>query len=173
MLESLEPRQMLDSTVVLNELMYNPAGADESLEWVELHNQMAVDMDLSDWRLDDGVDFTFPEGTVIPGGGYLVVASNPGALETAGVFTGALGPYTGRLSNSGEQIELFNNSDRLMDGVDYGDDVNWPVAPDGSGASLAKIEPLSASEPAGNWAASAQVNGTPGAVSFTTPMATA
>ena len=54
MLESLEPRRMLDSTVVLNELMYNPAGADESLEWLELHNQMAVDMDLSDWQLNNG-----------------------------------------------------------------------------------------------------------------------
>ena len=55
--EPLEPRLVLDSTVVLNEIMYNPAGSDESLEFIELYNQMAVDMDISAWRLSDGVEF--------------------------------------------------------------------------------------------------------------------
>ena len=82
-LESLEPRLALDSTVVFNEIMYNPAGADETLEWVELHNQMGVNMDLSGWRLDGGVGFPFPNGTTLARGGYLVIASNPAALQAA------------------------------------------------------------------------------------------
>ena len=41
--ETLEQRSMLDSTVVFSELMYNPLG-DEQLEWIELHNEMAVDI---------------------------------------------------------------------------------------------------------------------------------
>ncbi len=50
--EPLEPRLALDSTVVFNEIMYNPPGdTDASLEWVELYNQMAVDMDLSRWSI--------------------------------------------------------------------------------------------------------------------------
>ena len=64
-----------DSTVVFNELMYHPREREEELEWIELHNQMAVDMDISGWYLGDGVLFIFDEGTVVPGGGYLVVAS--------------------------------------------------------------------------------------------------
>ncbi|MEX2186748.1 MAG: lamin tail domain-containing protein, partial [Pirellulales bacterium] len=126
-LETLETRCVLDSTVVLNEIMYNPQGGGESLEWIELHNQMAVDMDISRWRLSDGVSFTFPAGTVVPGGGYLVVAADPAALSAAGEFTGALGPWTGALANGGEQIELRNNSDRVMDAVDYGDNGEWPA----------------------------------------------
>ena len=67
-----------DSVVVFNELMYHPGSADgvgES-EWVELYNQMGVDIDMSGWRLSGGVEFTFPEGTVIGGGDYLLVSSN-------------------------------------------------------------------------------------------------
>ena len=60
-IEPLEPRRVLDSTVVFNEVMYNPPGpTDDALEWIELSNQMAVDMDLSGWRLDGGVEFQFP-----------------------------------------------------------------------------------------------------------------
>ena len=59
--EPLEPRRVLDSTVVFNEVMYNPPGpTDDALEWIELSNQMAVDMDLSGWRLDGGVEFKIP-----------------------------------------------------------------------------------------------------------------
>ena len=119
-LEPLEPRVVLDSTVVFNEIMYHPADNDAAGEWIELHNQMSVDMDLSGWRLDDAVDFAFPKGTVIGGGSYLVVAADPAAMAAAG-YADALGPYTGRLSNGGERVELVNNNGRWMDRVDYDD----------------------------------------------------
>ena len=54
---------LADSAVVFNEIMYHPAGTNEAaLEWVELHNQHAVDIDMSRWRLDSGIDFDFAEG---------------------------------------------------------------------------------------------------------------
>ncbi|MEX2186486.1 MAG: LamG-like jellyroll fold domain-containing protein [Pirellulales bacterium] len=164
-LETLENRLVLDSTVVFNEVMYHPAGNAPEMEWVELHNQMGVDMDLSRWRLD-GIDFTFAEGTVIPGGGYLVVAADPAALQAATGFSAALGPFTGRLDNNGEQLRLLNNDDRVMDDLNYGDSGRWPVAPDGSGASLAKADPNTASADAKNWRSSIEVGGTPGDQNF-------
>ncbi|NQU26149.1 MAG: lamin tail domain-containing protein, partial [Candidatus Nealsonbacteria bacterium] len=161
--EPLEPRQVLsgDSTVVFNEIMYHPADG-EQLEWIELHNQMAVDMDLSGWKLSGGVDYQFGDAVVMPGGSYLVVAAEPVQLAAATGFADALGPYDGRLSNGGEQITLANNSGRIMDVVDYDDEGLWPVAADGSGASLAKIAPRSGSQAAENWTFSDQIDGTPG-----------
>ncbi|HKS37845.1 MAG TPA: lamin tail domain-containing protein, partial [Verrucomicrobiae bacterium] len=156
---------LADSTVVFNEIMYHPATSESSLEWVELHNQMAVNMDLSGWSIEGGIDFAFPEGTVLTGGGYLVVAISPAALAAAG-YTNAFGPFAGRLSNSGEILEVRNNNHRLMDSIDYDTDDEWPVGPDGAGVSLAKLNPNSASEPATNWTMSAQVGGTPGAPNF-------
>ncbi len=82
-LEPLEPRYLLDSTVVINELMYHPR-VEDGPEWIELHNQQGVDMDISGWRLDGGVDFTFPEGTVVAGSGYLVISADPAAMAAAG-----------------------------------------------------------------------------------------
>src|SRR5574340_978616 len=76
--EPLEPRRVLDSTVVFNEVMYNPAGdVDGSLEWVEFYNQLCVNTDVSDWLIEGGIDYRFPNGTVAPGRGYLVVAKDP------------------------------------------------------------------------------------------------
>jgi hypothetical protein len=37
----------VDSVVVFNEVHYHPATNEVASEWVELHNQMAVDIDLS------------------------------------------------------------------------------------------------------------------------------
>ena len=110
---------LADSTVVFNEIMYHPANSESSLEWVELHNQMAVNMDVSNWSIEGGIDFRFPAGMVISGGGYLVVAISPAALAAATGYTNALGPFAGRLSNSGETLELRNNNHRLMDSVEY------------------------------------------------------
>src|SRR6266581_1264194 len=164
---------LADSTVVFNEIMYHPASNEPALEWLELHNQMAVNMDLSGWSLDGGVQFKFAEGTVVPGGGYIVAAISPSALAVATGYTNAYGPFVGRLSNSGERLELRNNNQRLMDWVEYGTDGDWPVGPDGGGVSLAKINPNAASPPATNWSMSAKIGGTPGAPNFPGPSATA
>ncbi len=156
-----------DAVVTFNEVHYNPPVTQEA-EWIELHNQMAVNVDLSGWSLAGGVDFTFPPGTVIAGGGFMVVAKNPGNAALAGV-PNVLGPYTGNLSNGGETVDLLSPTGRLMDRLEYLDGGRWPVAADGAGATLAKRRPgLTAADPA-NWRASLQSTGTPGGVNFAHP----
>lgn len=149
-----------DSVVVFNEVHYHPWDPAEP-EWIELHNQMAIDVDLSDWRLRGGVDFDFPPGTVIPARGYLLLASEPDRFGRR-----SLGPWSGMLANGGESLRLRNNSGRLMDEMDYGDGGRWPIGADGAGATLAKIDEDSASREPENWRASPQVGGTPGATNF-------
>ncbi len=156
----------VDSVVVFNEIHYHPRDDDTAGEWIELHNQMAVDIDLSAWRLDDGVTFTFPEGTIIRGGAYLVVAANPAGLQAATGLGGVLGPFSGQLANSGERLRLRDRNDRLMDEIEYGESDPWPVAADGSGASLAKRDPNSTSGPADHWTSSVVAGGTPGTRNF-------
>lgn len=154
-----------DSVVVFNEVMYHPELPTEN-EWIELHNQLAIDVDISGWSIRGGVEFVFPEGTFLPGGAYLVVADDPTTFGDTHEGTPVFGPFIGRLSNAGETIELVNNSDRVMDRLDYDDSGDWPAAADGSGVSLAKKNPDSASEPVENWGWSDRVGGTPGVVNF-------
>ena len=93
-LMAVQARAGVDSVVTFNELHYHPTLTQTSGEWVELKNQNDVDVDLSGWRLDGGVDFVFPPGTVIRGGGYVVIAQDPAALMSAAGITGVLGPQS-------------------------------------------------------------------------------
>ena len=165
-LEQLESRIVLDSTVVFNELFYHPTDSDSTPEWIEVYNQQSVDVDISGWKLVGGVDYEFQEGTVVDANSYLVIAADPLLIS------GSLGPFSGSLSNSGEELLIINNSGRYMDVVDYGDSGDWPVAADGSGASLAKLDKWTSSSEAANWSASLAVGGTPGATNFTTVFST-
>lgn len=150
-----------DSVVTFNEVQYHPADAAAETEWIELHNQMAVRIDLSGWRITGGVNFAFPEGTIIEPGGFAVVAANPILLAGA-----AFGPWAGSLNNGGEQVRLRARHGRLMDELSYADAADWPVGADGSGATLAKRHPEAASLPAESWMTSAQAGGSPGAHNF-------
>ena len=156
----------VDSVVVFNEIQYHPADGAVGGEWVELHNQMAIDIDLSGWRMEDGVNLTFAEGTLIPAGGYLVVAADPAGLQSAAGITGVLGPFSGQLANGGERLQLRDRNGRLMDEIRYGEGRHWPVAAGGSGATLAKRIADTPSGPAENWTSSVVVGGTPGARNF-------
>lgn len=153
-----------DSVLVFSEIHYHPKGAGET-EWIELHSLQGVNVDVSGWRIEGGVDYTFPTGTVIPGGGYVVVAANPAALPGGTAF----GPFTGQLDNKGEELRLVNNSGRVMDLVSYEDGGDWPVGPDGSGATLVKIEDESADNGPSRWTTSPVLGGSPGGKNFPLP----
>ena len=155
-----------DSTVVFNEIMYHPNSRESQLEWLELHSQMGVDIDISGWSITGGIEYTFPVGTVVPGGGFVVVAISPTDLAAESGYTEAIGPFTGRLSNDSDRLELRNNSNRLMDRVSYRDDGPWPVGADGAGVTLAKGDPDTSSPPSKNWQVSREMGGTPGRHNF-------
>lgn len=177
------PQETRDAVVVFSEIHYSPAGGDSSLEYIELHNLFSIDIDLSNWRLRGDADFDFPEGTVLGGGEYLVIANDPAALTAATGYSSALGPLSGTLSNGGGRLRLYNNNRsfrtlpggsgsvgeirddqerrRIMDEIEYDDQFPWPVGADGSGATLTKRSMDASSEPV-SWMASIQVNGSPG-----------
>ncbi|MGJ8695179.1 MAG: lamin tail domain-containing protein [Verrucomicrobiaceae bacterium] len=158
-----------DSIVVINEIQYHPEGDDAALEFLELYNQNTVNVDLSGWRISGGVDFVFPEGTILDGQSYLVIAAAPATLEDASGIDGAYGPWEGALENKGETLRLRNGNDRIMDEVEYNDRFPWPVAADGSGASLSKLRPDTTGVLVANWHFSLENGGTPGAPNFIDP----
>ena len=159
-MEPLEHRLVLDSTVVFNEIMYHDTDQTDS-EWIELYNQMTIDMDISRWRLEGGVNYRFAEGTTVPGRGYLVVPIDP--LQPVQATSAG---FTGRLANDGEELRLVNNDNRTMNVLNYNDAGRWPVGPDGSGFTLAKRDPMTATADADHWTVSQQRGGTPGTLNF-------
>ncbi|MFP6856710.1 MAG: lamin tail domain-containing protein [Roseibacillus sp.] len=155
-----EVRAFADSILVFNEVHYNPADDVADTEWIEFHNLNGVNVDISGWRLRGGVDFDFPNGTVVEGHGFLLVAADPGNAKLAG--RGALGPFIGALNNGGEVVRIENRDQRTMDSLSYSDSGDWPIGPDGSGATLSKRDQGSADNRPANWIASREIGGTPG-----------
>src|SRR5262245_5124842 len=92
--------------VVISELMYHPvkeeADEDEH-EFVELHNRGSSPVAIGGWRLDGDVRFSFPAGTSLRPGQYLVVAKNRkrlGEIARYALDVGSLlGGYAGGLDH--------------------------------------------------------------------------
>jgi hypothetical protein len=61
---------------VISEIMYDPKGSN-GLEFVEISNAGLIEENIGGYRISGDVDYTFPANTVLPVGGYLVVARNP------------------------------------------------------------------------------------------------
>ncbi len=140
--------------VVINELMYHPPDDRDDLQWIELHNPGEQPVDLGGWTLR-GVRHTFPAGTGIPPGGYLVLARDAGAFRIRyGRDIPVGGEFQGRLKHGGERIELLDASKRRVDTVEYDDREPWPLSPDGLGASLERITASGAGDDPRNWAPS-------------------
>ncbi|HTI99972.1 MAG TPA: lamin tail domain-containing protein [Dongiaceae bacterium] len=161
-----------DAALVFNEIMYHPATNEAASEWIEFYNQLAVDLDISGWSVSGDIDYVFPAGTRVAGGGYILLARDPAyMMAVTGLASNVFGPFTSPLNNQGGTLNLYNNAGRLMDSVSFGTEGDWPITPDGAGPSLAKRDPDWASAPAANWQASTQSGGTPGAENFPAPVA--
>jgi len=177
--------------IVINEVMYHPldpAGGDNTRdEFIELHNVTTSPQDVSGWMLDGSVRFTFPAGTVIRPGDYvLVVGFVPGDATTLNAFrtayglgtgTRLYGPYTPKLGNGSERVELVRPGPPisgetplwLVDQLQFSDAAPWPVAPDGTGPSLQRLSRTAFGNDVVNWSSAAATAGRPNAGQ--TPMA--
>ncbi len=154
------------SGLTITEIMYHPAERPDGLstEFVEIFNSNPISEDLSGYRLSGDIDYTFPSGTVIPAGGYLLVARNPGEFQTASGFSGALGPYLGNLPNDDGRVRLRHKNGEILVEVNYESKLPWPVAPDGTGASLVLRRPSYGEGEVRAWDASTFKGGSPGAM---------
>ncbi|MCB1131489.1 MAG: lamin tail domain-containing protein, partial [Verrucomicrobiae bacterium] len=139
---SLAAPAQADGLAVINEFHYNSENEASLEEFVELHNPGDAPYDLTGHRLDDAVTFEFAPGTTIPAGGYLVIAQDPATIESKFGITGVLGPWSGKLSSGGEEIELRDAASSKADSVKYQAGFPWPTMADGGGPSAELIHPL-------------------------------
>lgn len=171
--------------VIISEIMYHPyhptPGAENIREeYIEIFNRSGEPVNLLGCRFTNGVDFVFPNVTLGPAE-YLVVAADPNTFRAKyPSVTNVIGGWTGRLSNSGEVIELQDSAGGRIDKVHYYDEGDWAVRElglqdnghrgwvwsyehDGGGKSLELVNLAMPNEYGQNWAASTIASGTPGA----------
>ena len=151
----------LHGQLVINEIHHSPDVKTEHVEFIELVNTNSAAVDLSGWRLSDGVAFHFTNGPIVPAGGFVLVAENPGHLQSK-YGVAAFGPWIGKLDGDGERVELLNELGDRVDKVDYGLGFPWPTVGDTPGHSIELVNPMFDNDLAGNWRASDPAIGQPG-----------
>ncbi len=148
------------TSLVISEIMYHPTNS--LLEYVELFNSRGEPQDISGYRLDGSINFTFPPGSILAGGGFVVAARSPADLQAAYGLSGVFGPYTNSLPGGAGSVQLYNQSGALLLETDYSDQPPWPAAADGAGHSLVLARPSYGENDPRAWAASDSVGGSPG-----------
>jgi len=165
--------------VVISEIMYHPPGVgdDEASEFLELQNIVSTNVPLYDpafptnaWQVRNAVEFNFPGNqTLTAGQRLLLVGFDPADSAQLAAFRAqygvsntvpVYGPWSGRLSNSGETIELLapGKPDAgnhvpyyLVDQVSYRDAAPWPAEADGLGNSLQRVDNFGFGNDPTNW----------------------
>jgi hypothetical protein len=155
------------TSLTISEIMYHPTNT--ALEFVEILNTRGEPHDVSGYQLRGSIAYDFPPGTVIPAGGFVVVAKSPVDLQNAYGLTGVLGPFANSLPNSSGTVQLLNQSGGVFLHVDYADDPPWPVAADGTGHSLVLTRASFGENDPQAWSASDSIGGSPGRLDPVTP----
>jgi hypothetical protein len=156
--------------VVVNEIMYNPAGADTDHEWIEIHNNGALSEDLTGWEfVEAGSDhgLTVTQGSFnLAAGDYAVIADDGTQflIDHPG-YLGTVLDSSFSLNTAGELIGLKDSLGATVDtDVTYAD--TWNTI--GEGATVEKIDSNGNNLPA-NWQTGI-LAGTPGATNNDAPV---
>ncbi|HKQ38578.1 MAG TPA: lamin tail domain-containing protein, partial [Verrucomicrobiae bacterium] len=163
---------------VISEIHYHPRNPND--EFLELYNSGNNPVFLENdsagatntWQLE-GLAYTFFEpAPVIPPHGYLLlVADDPDIFRARwNVPSGVeIYQYLGVLQDSGENLRLVAPDVPTTNGVPYyavdnvryNDRQPWPLAADGGGASLQRLDPTAYGNDPANWLAARPTPGGP------------
>ena len=103
-------------TIVFGTIETNPSSGDQDEEFIQLQNPNSEAVDLSDWTVSGGIDFTFPPGSVIPAGEHCYLSPDLKTFRlrstspTGGEQHLVLGNYSGHLSNFSEPLTLADST---------------------------------------------------------------
>jgi hypothetical protein len=173
-------RQPAAGDLIISEMNYHPIDLD-NYEFVEVYNASTNLLDLTNVRLADGIDFTFPNNFRMAPGTFAVAVRSTADFAARYQTPSSpyyysnivvAGQYTGKLADGGERIALLASNNVVLAEVTYGDSGAWPDRADGLGSSL-EVRDLAAAAATGtnvsaflargaNWKSSALYHGSPG-----------
>jgi hypothetical protein len=113
--------------------------------------------------MNPGNVFNMPQSVFIEPNKYLVICKDTVSFKLK--FPGVknfIGNINFSLNNGGEHIQLLDDQNEIVDSLTYDDIDPWPSQPDGTGPTLALINPGSDNSLPQNWEPSIVDFGTPG-----------
>jgi hypothetical protein len=112
--------QASNLVMLIGQMDFKPSSGNQGHEYIQITNPNPVAVDISGWRLDGGVDFTFRPGTVILSNGSIYVTADRNVFKTRTVAPRTnqalfvVGNYQGTLDARGEIVKLLDDNDRLV-----------------------------------------------------------
>ncbi|HMJ90344.1 MAG TPA: lamin tail domain-containing protein, partial [Candidatus Acidoferrum sp.] len=159
------------SALKFTEIHYRPE-TSEDYEFVELKNAGTESLNVSGFKLAQGIAVTLPANTTMAAGTFLVIAGQRTSFDARypGVPRVDVA-FSGHLSDSGETVELEDAESGTITAVTYGTTLPWPTWAYSFGHSLVNTNTAGDPNTAQNWRASANVHGSPGATDPAPPLA--
>jgi len=153
----------VSADIVINEIMYNPSGADNNHEWIEIYNNGDEEINLEGWRFfeaDSNHRLILEQGDnmIISNDEYIVIVQDTNTfLEDYEGYEGTILDSSFSLNNNGEFIAMRNSDGDIADEVEYSSE--WGG---GNGISLELINSNLDNNVGDNWGSSENEGGTPG-----------
>jgi hypothetical protein len=161
------PAQPPATGLQITEIMYHPGQSgfvpENEFEFIEFKNTGPTPINLSNARISGGISYSFPVGTTLQPGAFLVLAENKEWFSHLYGYE-PFGQYGQKLSNTGDHLLVTDAFGRTLIDLHYDDQAPWPVTADGLGYSLVLNNPEQPGNPnlGSNWRASHLVGGSPG-----------
>lgn len=121
---------LLHAKVIINEIMYDPEGADTGREWIEVYNSGSGNIDLATYKLfESNVNHKLSlisdtGSSILNSGNYAILADNPSKfLIDFPNFTGLLFDSAFSLNNTGEVLIINDSASNLIDKFEYSVDL--------------------------------------------------
>ena len=153
--------------IVVNEIMADPSPAVglPEYEYLELFNNSAYDIDITNWTITVGTKTKTISDFVMSADSFLIITSDDG-LAPLSIYGNAISLLgSSDLTNSGQTIVLRNVKGQVISAVTYDDSWYKNSYKAEGGWSLERIDPTNACEGYGNWKASNDNSGgTPGRI---------
>jgi hypothetical protein len=167
------------TSLVISEVLYDPAGSEPDREWIEIYNPGCASVDLSTYKVGDEVAqggtegmLKFPNGAALAPGEVIIVANKATAFFSVYGFNPdyemlesdpgvpIMDNYTAwtdgsvALHNDGDDVLLLDAGDDVVDGLSWGSSTHFfsPSAPDVSqGRSLERWPADADTDTAADW----------------------
>ena len=129
--------------IIISEINYNSDSTTNSGDWIELHNTSDEPVNITNYTFSSRLfynTFHFPDNTILPANGYLVIVENSERFSTENFgVTNFIGDFIFDLKNSGDSITLKDLSGNVITSIKFGDAKPWPVTADSYGRTMERI----------------------------------
>jgi hypothetical protein len=145
-------RQFISTPMVMiSRIFYNSLNNPDKYEFIGILNPNSEPVDLSGYNFINGIEFTFPAGTILDAGKTVIVSKSTLAPFGNDYYPTCFQWTNGSLSNEGEAIQLVDSFGITIDKIIYGPDAPWPSVLAGEEKVLKLIDPSYDNHFGENW----------------------